>query len=452
MSSGAAPCTGYIFSPQGDPWLTVCAKVANTSALQSLRWSALDATGRALAPSSTSDCDDGDPLTACATFQQTGCQPMINYDDATCSFSEADIAFQVTATSDEGAAAATISPAAYGLPNKFTTCSEPMTVKDVSANYQVYFSASREDDLGGTQDISLYRPVITTLKLTKANPFGPHSFFLANLTVQLRIAASSTLLASRVFTREDKLRYMQSSSSPYFADAHYCRAVIPGESSTCTSFYSIHSNQLTSAPALAATYGQGTHKSCEPARSATTVDEDRFIFTPSNWGIDRYAPSGATPSSGASGLELRFIVTAVMTSCDTGMSALDSPGVVQVVHFEMTKPVSTDACQQRSAKACAKAAKAGACVWAPNPALGPAERHATCVAKSTIARWSCTNILATACAANPACKLRKGKCIFRTPSPTRRPSTHKPTRMPTSPTQRPTRKPTGMRRKRASAC
>jgi hypothetical protein len=68
-----------------------------------------------------------------------------------------------------------------------------------------------------------------------------------------------------------------------------------------------------------------------------------------------------------------------------------------------------------------------------------ADRRATCVAKSTISRWSCP-IHAATCAANPACKLRRGKCIFRTPSPTRRPSTREPKRMPTSPTQHPTRK------------
>jgi hypothetical protein len=87
------------------------------------------------------------------------------------------------------------------------------------------------------------------------------------------------------------------------------------------------------------------------------------------------------------------------------------PAFPQVVQVDKTHPLSKDACQQSSSGACAKAK----CVWIPNPAQGAEVPVATCVAKSTVARWACPNILASAvCASNPACAV-KNKCVFKQP-------------------------------------
>jgi hypothetical protein len=122
--------------------------------------------------------------------------------------------------------------------------------------------------------------------------------------------------------------------------------------------------------------------------------------------MDRSAPSGTT------NLELHFVVKAVMTWCGSSGRRL-ATGVPQVVQVEKTHPLSTDACQQSSSRACAKAK----CVWIPNPAQGAEVPVATCVAKSTVARWACPNILAsTACASNPACVVKNKKCVFKQPN------------------------------------
>ncbi len=106
-----------------------------------------------------------------------------------------------------------------------------------------------------------------------------------------------------------------------------------------------------------------------------------------------------------------------MTSCGSSGRML-ATGVPQVVQVEKTQPLSKDACQQTSAKACANAAKAKGCVWTVNPAQGAEVLVATCVAKSTVARWACPNILASAaCASNPACAVKNKKCVLKKAPP-----------------------------------
>jgi hypothetical protein len=56
-------------------------------------------------------------------------------------------------------------------------------------------------------------------------------------------------------------------------------------SATCSSFYSLFSNPLTTASS--STYNiNGGYKSCE---ASTVMNQDRFVFTPSDWGMDTYA-------------------------------------------------------------------------------------------------------------------------------------------------------------------
>ena len=127
--------------------------------------------------------------------------------------------------------------------------------------------------------------------------------------------------------------------------------------------------------------------------------------------MERYAPSGA------SNLELRFVVKAVMTSCGSSRRML-ATGMPQVVQVEKTQPLSKDACQQSSGRTCAKAR---ACMWTPNPAQGAAEgAEATCVARSAVARWACPNILSSAaCTSNRACAVKSKKCVFKPAPPTK---------------------------------
>jgi hypothetical protein len=278
---GATPCTGDIFSPQGMPRLTVKATGATLSAVQSVAWSALDQAKLPATLSSTTDCGDLDPLTVCATFTQSICQAMTNYaTDSTCAFSNDDKILTVTATTSAGSTTAVLNAktASPALPNSFTTCSTPKTQQDVTALYQVAFSANRDDDVvGGTKGVSLYSPIVGTLSLRNADAAGQLSFYITDVTVQLRAQGSTTALASRTFTRSEKQRLMQSLSSPYYADAHFCRTV--SSAGACTSFYSAYSNPLTQA--LPSSYSvQGTHKSCEAAVSSSSMNQDRFIFTP----------------------------------------------------------------------------------------------------------------------------------------------------------------------------
>jgi hypothetical protein len=144
---------------------------------------------------------------------------------------------------------------------------------DVTAQYDVVFSAIRED---GSSGVSLYQPIVGTLMLSSASAAGPLSFYITDVTVQLRAQGGTAPLASRTFTRSEKQRLMQSLSSPYYADAHYCRTA--PSAGVCSSFYSDFTNPLTRASALASTFNvQGTHKSCQ---AAATKNQDRFIFTP----------------------------------------------------------------------------------------------------------------------------------------------------------------------------
>ncbi len=49
------------------------------------------------------------------------------------------------------------------------------------------------------------------------------------------------------------------------------------------------------------------YKGCAPL--AGFMNEDRFTFTPADWGFDRYAPANVTS------LELRYVINAVLTDC-----------------------------------------------------------------------------------------------------------------------------------------
>jgi hypothetical protein len=128
--------------------------------------------------------------------------------------------------------------------------------------------------------------------------------------------------------------------------------------------------------------------------------------------MDRFAPSGT------SNLELRFVVKAVMTSCASSRRRLADPDVPQVVKVVATQPLSKDACQQKSAPACAKVKS---CIWTSDPTQVPADptqgpAFPTCVARSSVARWACPNILTSAaCASNRACVYVKKtkKCAFK---------------------------------------
>ena len=126
--------------------------------------------------------------------------------------------------------------------------------------------------------------------------------------------------------------------------------------------------------------------------------------------MDRFAPSGT------SNLELRFVVKAMMTSCASSGRRLADPDVPHVVKVVKTQALSKDACQQKSAQACAKVKS---CIWTSNPTQVPADptqgpAFPTCVAKSSVARWACPNILArAACALNAACVFKNKKCVFK---------------------------------------
>jgi hypothetical protein len=121
--------------------------------------------------------------------------------------------------------------------------------------------------------------------------------------------------------------------------------------------------------------------------------------------MDRFAPSDT------SNLELRFVVKAMMTSCASSGRRLAAPDVPQVVEVVTTKPLSKDACQQKSPQACANVKS---CIWTSDPTQVPA--FPTCVAKSSVARWACPNILTSAaCASNRACAYDKKtkKCVLK---------------------------------------
>jgi hypothetical protein len=122
--------------------------------------------------------------------------------------------------------------------------------------------------------------------------------------------------------------------------------------------------------------------------------------------MDRFAPPSGI------NLELHFKVKAVMTSCASSASSgrrLAGPDVRQVVEVVTTQPLSMNACQQKSAKACAKKKS---CIWTTNPTQVPAKP--TCVAKSSVKNWACQNILdSAACRMNTACGFRNKKCALK---------------------------------------
>jgi hypothetical protein len=417
---GAAPgCPGVaaLFSPMGVPQLTVRAKGASAAEVGGVIWSAvLD--GATLAPLSVSDCGDADTTTQCAVFAAPGCQPMINFGNGSCSFSNEDKAFSVTASTSLGVTKKVLNAGLIFPGRKFSTCSVPLTTQDVTANYQVAFSASRED---GSAGISLSQPIVGKLTLLNGNATGALSFYILDVTVQMRLPGSTTPLAARTFTREEKQRLMMSLSSPFYADAHWCRT-IASASGACSSFYAIYKNPL--ATALPALFGAATtagYKSCEPL--AGSMNEDRFTFTPADWGFDRYAPANATT------LELRYVINAILTNCASAGRRMLAAGddhdavardladaVPQTIQFEGTQKIAADKCAKGKApKSCAMAKT---CLWTTNPTQATIAPDARCYPKTTVGRWACENILAgPACALNPACKLAGKKCMLKPKTP-----------------------------------
>ena len=107
-----------------------------------------------------------------------------------------------------------------------------------------------------------------------------------------------------------------------------------------------------------------------------------------------------------------------MTSCASSGRRLADPDVPQVVEVVTTQPLSKDACQHKSPQACAKVKS---CIWTSDPTQVPADptqgpADPTCVAKSSVARWACPNILpSAACASNRACVYNKKtkKCVLK---------------------------------------
>jgi hypothetical protein len=407
--SAAPGCPGVsaLFSPMGVPQLTVRAKGASAAEMSGVIWSAvLD--GATLPPPTVSDCGDADTTTQCAIFAAPGCQPMTNFAGGSCSFSNEDKAFSVTVTTSLGVTKKVLNAGLIFPGRKFTTCSVPLTTQDVTADYQVAFTASRENGAAG---ISLSQPIVGKLKLLNGNPSGALSFYILDVTVQMRVPGATTPLAARTFTREEKQRLMMSLSSPYYADAHWCRTVASA-TGACSSFYAINKNPL--ATALPAVYSAATtsgYKSCAPL--AGSMNEDRFTFTPADWGFDRFAPANATA------LELRYVINALLTNCvgrrlladDSDARSL-ADAVPQTIQIEGTQKLTADTCAKGKApKTCAKTK---GCLWTTNPTqalFAPAPR---CYPKTTIGRWACENILTgTACALNPACKLVGKKCSLR---------------------------------------
>jgi hypothetical protein len=384
VSYGATPCTGEIFSAQGTPYMTIKATGLSPSDVANITWSATDQVLQSANLVNSTDCGDADANTTCVVFTQAGCQAMNNFIDGTCSFANEDKLLTVSATNNAGSTTTILNPS---LPNSFTTCSVVKTTQNVTAQYNISFSASRDDGVAG---ISLYRPIVSTVELTNLNSSGPLSFYITDVTVQLRAGGKS--LASRTFTRAEKQRLMRSLTSPYYADSHYCR------SETCSSFYSLYSNPLTTASS--STYNvNGGYKSC-----TTVMNQDRFVFTPSDWGMDRYIGNIQR------NLDMRFIITAIMTPCGSVGRRLTvgKSSTPQVTYIDITKKLNVDVCQNKNPKTCANVKS---CTWAANPT----QSRATCVAKSTVSHWACENILSTTtCSSNKACKIAKNKkCIMK---------------------------------------
>jgi hypothetical protein len=398
------------FSPMGMPWITVRATGRSAGEVAAVVWSAL-MDGAVTAPVSKSDCDDQNPLTVCATFHSSSCQPMVNFAaNKTCIFSNEDKAFSVTATTALGATSATILPGLDFPHATFSTCYTPEATQDVTGQFAMALSTTSTD---GSAAISLSSPIVSRLVLQNVSATGTLSLYISDVTVQLRVRGSNQTLAARTFTREEKQRLMQSASSPYFADAHYCRTATSG---TCLSFYGANTSPFcNAAPAIYHDATTGGFKGCEPLVGA--MNEDRFIFTPSDWGFDGIV------SSGAAALELRIQMTAILTPCNTVSSGRRlAAALPQSLKVEATKALVTGKCPaSSSAKTCAKDK---ACAWVSSP-LGAARTGAKCYPRSTVAHWACGNILPTSlCTLNPACKVQGTKCAVKAPNklPTKTPT------------------------------
>jgi hypothetical protein len=153
---------------------------------------------------------------------------MNNFVDGTCSFANDDKL--MTATNGAGSTTTVLNPKTASLPNSFTNCSVPKTTQNVTAQYSISFNAMRDD---GACGISLYRPIVSTIELTNLNPSGSLSFYITDVTVQLRVqGASGTPLASRTFTRTEKQRLARR-TMPTLTTAAPCRSPLARLSIVC---------------------------------------------------------------------------------------------------------------------------------------------------------------------------------------------------------------------------
>ena len=374
IALGVVPCTGY-FESMGRPWL----KVKATGSSVVTTWSASDKASVSAILNGTSDCGDMDPLTLCALFVHSGCQRMNS--SLTCTFANMEtVPLIVVASNMAGVTTTAMDPySKSSIPSSFTNCPMPQTKQNVTARYTVAFSAARED---GESGISLYRPIVSTLAVTNLASSGAMSFYINDATIQLRVPGSSSVVASRTFTRADKQWLMHSLGSPYYTDAHYCRTA------ECAPFYSpINSNALTIASKNTYNASGLGYKSCSVVKN-----QDTFVFTPSDWGMDRYPQTN---------LEMRFLYSAVMiTSCGSSSRRELTSSAVDVVYVEVISPIRKDVCQVTKSNACKKE-----CIWV----------QSKCQPKSTVARWACNKLLTPdTCALNRVCRYSKKakKCLM----------------------------------------
>jgi hypothetical protein len=115
------------------PQLTVRAKGASAAEVGGvIRSAVLD--GATLAPLSVSDCGDADATAQCAVFAAPGCQPMINFGDGSCSFSNEDKAFSVTASTSLGVTNKVLNAGLIFPGRKLSTCSVPLAARAAAAS------------------------------------------------------------------------------------------------------------------------------------------------------------------------------------------------------------------------------------------------------------------------------------------------------------------------------
>ena len=167
----AAPsCPGIamLLSPAGVPQLTVRAKAASAAEVSGVIWSAV-IDGATLSPLSVSDCGDADATTQCADFAAPGCQPMVKFADGSCSFANEVKTFKVTAMTSLGVTTKGLNAGLLFPGRKIATCSVPLTTPDGTVNYEVAFSAARED---GSVGIWPSQPIVSDLKLLDGNATG----------------------------------------------------------------------------------------------------------------------------------------------------------------------------------------------------------------------------------------------------------------------------------------